>query len=682
MSARPKLRADLILVEQTYRGEQSFVVKDPESRKYFRFRPVEITVMQALDGEHTPAEAAAGLQAEGIRVSPAAVEKFAAKLSAMGLCERTLGERSVLLMERLRAERRRRLGKGVFQGDMLRLRWSVGDPDKLLDRWLPRLRFFFSRSFIVLSIVLFALYFLVMGLRWNEFSQALANIYTLKLGVADYAILWVTGTVIIVFHELGHGFTCKYFGGRVHEIGAMLIYFEPAFFCNVNDAWTFPERSARLWVTAAGSWIQFAIAGVAAVVWWAATPGTIVYQVSFAAVLIGGIVTVLLNINPLIPLDGYYALSDYLEVPNLRQRASGHLSWLIKTKVLRLDVPEPPADARERRIFLTYGVLSAIYIALILLFCAANSYGWLSRTLGSLGVLIFLVAAAVVVRRQLQGWGQAAMMAIRKHGPGWKPRLLQRRVLAAGLGLIVIGMLVPWPITVSGPFTVAPGSLVSLTAPDSGVVTRVNVREGVRVEPGASVLQLRNFELERERIALRRVADSLAIAAGRARADGRMDELAHLEAVQAVEAARLAGLEEQVQALRLRAIGPAVVLSSRPEELIGRWVSPGETLLQLGQPDTVELRIALAGAGASAVSVGQTVRLLPDASAHSMRSTLTQVSATADPSHSLEGRVRLAGAGFWRPGMTGRARITLQQSNFWGALWWGIRRTVRSDILL
>ena len=682
MSSCPKLRTDLILVEQTYRGEQSFVVKDPESRKYFRFRPVEITVMQTLDGEHTAAEAAAGLQADGIRVSPAAVEKFAAKLSAMGLCERTLGERSVLQMERLRAERRRRLGKGFFQGDILRLRWSIGDPDKLLDRWLPRLHFFFSRSFIVISIVLFALYFLVMGLKWNEFSQAVANLYTLKLGVADYAILWVTGTVIIVFHELGHGFTCKYFGGRVHEIGAMLIYFEPAFFCNVNDAWTFPERSARLWVTAAGSWIQMALAGVAAVVWWAATPDSLVSQVSFAAVLIGGFVTVLMNINPLIPLDGYYALSDYLEVPNLRQRASGHLSWLLKTRVLRLDAPEPPADARERRIFLTYGALSAIYIALILLFCAVNSYGWLSRTLGGLGGLIFLVAAVVVVRRQLQGWGEAAMMAIRKHGPVWKPRLMQRRVLAAGLGLILIGMLVPWPITISGPFTVAAGSLVSLTAPDSGVVTRVNVREGVRVEPGASVLQLRNFELERAQITLRRLADSLTIASVRARAEDRMDDLASLESVLAVEAARLAGLEEQVQALRLRAVGPAVVLSARPEELIGRWVSPGETLLELGQPDTVEVRIALAGAGASAVRVGQTVRLLPDASSRSMAATLRQVSATADPSHSLEGRVRLAGAGFWRPGMTGRARITLQQSNLWGALWWGIRRTVRSDILL
>ena len=164
MNPRPKLRTDLVLVEQTYRGEQSFILKDPEARKYYRFRPVEIQVMQTLDGEHTPASAAERLQAAGVRVTAAAVEKFAAKLSGMGLCERTLGERSVLLMERLRAERRRRLGKGIFQGDMLRLRWSVGDPDKMLDRWLPRLGFFFSRPFLILSVVLFVLYFLIIAL--------------------------------------------------------------------------------------------------------------------------------------------------------------------------------------------------------------------------------------------------------------------------------------------------------------------------------------------------------------------------------------------------------------------------------------------------------------------------------------------------------------------------------------
>ena len=104
------------------------------------------------------------------------------------------------------------------------------------------------------------------------------------------------------------------------------------------------------------------IASIAAIVWWAAAPGTLVSDVAFAAVLIGGITTVLMNVNPLIPLDGYYALSDWLEVPNLRQRAFAHLSWLIKTRLFGLDLPQPPADEREQRIFLIYGALAAAYI--------------------------------------------------------------------------------------------------------------------------------------------------------------------------------------------------------------------------------------------------------------------------------------------------------------------------------
>src|SRR5215217_647470 len=323
MSTGPKLREDLVLVEQTYRGEQSFIVKDPESRKYYRFRPLEIRVMQALDGQHTPAAAADLLRANGVPVSAAAVEKFAAKLTGMGLCQRTLAEQSVLLMERLRAERRRRLGPRVFQGDIFRIRWSAGDPDELLNRWLPRLRFCFSRTFLGLSLALFLAYFVIVGLRWPEFSSALADLYTLRVGLGDLAVLWVTGTAIIVVHELGHGFTCKYFGGEVHEIGAMLIYFEPAFFCNVNDAWTFPELRARLWVTAAGSWIQLVLASVAAVVWWAAAPGTLIADVALSAMIVGGLTTVVANLNPLRPLDGYFALSDYLGIPNLRGRAFG-----------------------------------------------------------------------------------------------------------------------------------------------------------------------------------------------------------------------------------------------------------------------------------------------------------------------------------------------------------------------
>jgi putative peptide zinc metalloprotease protein len=681
VSARPKLRPDLILVEQTYRGEQSFILKDPHSHKYYRFRPLEIRVMQVLDGKHTTAEAAQDLADEGVRVPAAAVEAFATKLTAMGLCERTLGERSILLMERLRAERRHRLRRGIFQGDLLRLRWSVGDPDKLFDRWLPRLRFFFSRTFLVISVLLFAVYFLVLALKWPEFSQAMADLYTFKFGAGDLAVLWLTGTVIIVIHELGHGFTCKYFGGQVHEIGAMLIYFEPAFFCNVNDAWTFPELRARLWVTAAGSWIQLVVAGLAAIVWWSVTPGTLISEVALAAVLIGGITTVFMNINPLIPLDGYYALSDYLEVPNLRQRAFAHLTWLVRRRVLRLDVPQPPADKREQRIFLIYGALAGSYITLILAFFAATAFGWLSRAFGLIGVLIFAVGLWMVLRRLLQGWRHTITAALRRHAPALKAG--RPRLIATGTGILVLGAIVPWPITISGPFAVAPAVSIPLTASDSGIIVQVDVREGTQVPPGAPLLTIRNLKLEREAVACRRVADSLAIRSARARAQQQLAEVTRLEAARSIEEAKLAGFREQIAALRVRALGTGVVVTARPEDLVGRWVSRGELVLALGRPDSVEARIALKGPGATAVRAGQPVRLLSEASlTPPLAAQLAQISAAVGKSQALEARVRLPAADSWRPGMTGRARVTLRNSNVWGALWWRVRRSIRSDILL
>lgn len=683
MTVRARLRPDLVLVEQSYRGEQSYIVKDPQSRKYFRFRPVEVMVMQAFDGEHTAAEASAALAREGLKVSPAGVEAFAGKLAAMGLCERTMRERSVLLMERLRAERHRRLNRGLFTGDLMRLRWSVGDPDKLFDRWLPRLSFFFSRTFLAISVVLFATYLLVLGLKWPEFSRSLVDLYTFNVSAGTLAVFWLTGTVIIIIHELGHGFTCKYFGGQVHEIGAMLIYFEPAFFCNVNDAWTFPELRARLWVTAAGSWIQLVLASLAAIVWWAAAPGTLVSEVAFAGVLIGGITTVFMNANPLIPLDGYYALSDYLEVPNLRQRAFAHFTWLIKTRVFRLELTAPPADVREQRIFLIYGALAACYITLILGFFAASAYGWLSRVLGVAGVLIFLAGVFAVLRGPVRQWFETAVLAVRQHRKSFGRGKLQRRSLLGVIAVVLFGALLPWPITVTGPFVTAPIVSIPLTAPDSGIVQRVRVIEGTRVAAGAPLLTIRNLELERELVASRRAADSLATLSAESRGRGRYSEVTLLDAARAVEAARLTGLQHRVGALHIRALRGGTVVTARPEELLGRWVASGQVVLQLGQADSVEIRISLAGAGGTLVRVGAPVNLLPEAPLRApARSRVAAVSAAASSPETVEARLQLPSATTWRPGMTGRASVTLQDSNLWGALWWEVRQRVRTDILL
>lgn len=684
MNAGPKLREDLTIVEQSYRGEQSFILKDPKTRKYFRFRPVEVGVLRQFDGQRSTADIAAALAEEGLRVSLAAVEGFAGKLKNMGLMERTVGERSVLQMERLRAQRRQRLAGGsVFQGDIFRLRWSMGDPDHFMDRTIPYLRWMFTRRFLAVSVALFAVYLLVIALKWSDFSAAFGNLYHFRYSAWELFVLWATATVIIIIHELGHGYTCKFFGGQVHEIGAMLLYFEPAFFCNVNDAWTFPELKARLWVTAAGSWIQLVAASIAAIVWWAAAPDTLISHIALSAVLIGGVTTIVMNANPLIPLDGYFALSDYLEVPNLRQRAFAHLGWLVKSRILRLEVPMPPADEREQRIFLLYALLAAWYISSIMLLVAGTVYGWLDRALGVAGGALFVLAVWLLARDAVRSGLQVLRTAWQEARARIAVGRLRDRLGMAALVLIVVGAFVPRPITVTGDFALAPARFIRVTAPDSGIVAGVYIRQGTQVEAGMPLMQVRDLDLERATLALARRVDSLAARETQARAAGSPTEMARLAAERAPDAARLAGLREEQRSLTVRALASGVIVTTRPEQLTGQWVSLGQPLVEVGRPESLEVRIALAGAGTTRVKPGQPVRLLFHADGSTLRGNITAVAQlSAAESGTVEARMGMAGSQRWRPGMTGEASVTVRQSNVWGSIWWAIRRRIRTDILL
>lgn len=681
MNATPRLRPDLILVEQTYRGEQTYIVKDPITHKYFRFRPIEIIVMQSLDGHRTIGEAAAALVEEGVPVTTAALNGFAHSLDRMGLLEKTLGERTVLELERLRAERRSRQRKPLFRGSIMRMRWSIGDPDALFDRWMPRLRFFFSTPFFVISGVLFLAYLLVLALKWGDFTAGIVALYTpSEFTFEKIAIILMTTVGIVGIHEVGHGVTCKHFGGKVHEMGAMLIYFNPAFYCNVNDAWTFPQRSARLWVTAAGTWVQLVIAGIAALVWWAVVPGTVVSNIALTAVVVGGGLTVLANANPLIPLDGYYALSDWLEISNLRQRAFKHAGWLVRRKLLRLDVPEPPVAPDERRVLVIYGILAVLYIGTILSVVAMTAYGWISGALGAVAGLLFLAAILMMLRGKiLESW-RTLRAAAREHGARLRGSRTARRSGGAALLLLLVVLLLPWPITISGGFTALPTHALALEAPEDAIVSQVMVREGMRVSAGAPLLRLRNLELERDAVIAAREADSLARMAQIAFAAGDASRAASINAEHRSVAALARGLSDRASALTVRALTPGEIITERPEELLGRHVAAGTPLLLAGETDEPEARVILHGAGASLVRSGQPVRLALNDGRTAIGTVASVAPASDSTSGATEARVTIDDDA-WRIGTRGTARITLRRSSIAGAALWRLRSSVRSDLL-
>jgi biotin carboxyl carrier protein len=680
----PRLRADLAIVEQIFRGETSFVVKDPVTQKYFRFRPVEIGVMRQFDGRRTPDEIASALAEEGLRLTGRAVEGFARKLASIGLLERTLVERTTLELERIRAERRRRRRPALFRGELLRMRWSLGDPDRMFDRVLPAIRWMFTPAFVVASVVTFAAYFLILGATWSTFSRTVGELYSLSnITFGSIVVLWFTGLMVILIHELGHGFTCKYFGGEVHEMGFMLIYFQPAFYCNVNDAWSFPALRSRLLVTAAGGWIQLVVASIAAMVWYLVRPGTLASEVAVAAMLVGGATTIITNANPLLPLDGYFALTDWLEIPNLRIRARQYFGWWVRRHVLRIDLPQPAVTDRERRVFLIYGALSLCYIGFLFTLITLWLVGRAREALGAIGVLIALGLVFTLARKSLMEWGRSVLLAVRgwraaRRGRGW------RLPVGIASGVLLVLAVMPWTLTTAGHFVVAAASTLEVTAPDSGIVAAVFVREGMQVTTGAPLVRLIDHGLERELLASARVVDSLSVAASRARAAQSTGTVEQLEAERAEAFARFGALERRATSLTLRARWAGTVTTPRVQELEGRRVEAGDRIMRVATLDTLEARVALARGGATNVKVGQVVHLIAYGDAgHPVDATVVSVSAAGDQDQgTIEIRVPVRQDTGWRAGATGEASVELRRSTALMALWWNLRQRVRNDLLI
>ena len=684
-NAGPRLRADLAIVEQIFRGEKSFVVKDPATQRYFRFRPVEIGVMRLFDGTRTADQVAAALAEHGMRLTGRAVEGFARKLASIGLLERSLAERTTLELERIRAERRRRRRPAMFRGELLRMRFSLGDPDQLFDRTLPALRWMFTRGFVIASVVAFAVYFLILGATWGAFSSTVAQLYSLSnITFGSIVVLWFTGLGVILIHELGHAYTCKYFGGEVHEMGFMLIYFQPAFYCNVNDAWSFPTLRARLWVTAAGAWIQLVTATFAAVVWYVASPGTLASEAAVAAMIVGGATTIVTNANPLLPLDGYFALTDWLEIPNLRIRAREYFAWWVRRHVLRIDLPEPAASDREKRVFIIYGALSVVYIAFLFTLIGMWLLGRARQAFGAIGIVIGVGLIFALARKPLMEWARSFALAVRGWRASRRGRGAWRLPATIALGVLIVLALMPWTLTTTGRFVVAPARTLDVTAPDSGVIGSIFVREGVQVSTGAPLARLLDRDLDRELLAAARAVDSLSVATSRARAAQATGMAERLEAERGEALARFASLQSRADALTMRARWTGTVTTPRVQELEGRRVMPGDRIMRVATLDTLEARVALVRGGAMSVKPGQLVHLISygDA-AHPVDAVVATVSAAGAAGRgAIEIRVPVGQDTGWRAGATGEASVELRRSTALIALWWNLRQRVRNDLLI
>src|SRR5882757_838325 len=343
-SALPKLRNDLIIRQHHAADGISAIIKHPVSGKFFRLGEAELFITQQLDGK-TPIEIIQR-RAEttlGAVLPIETLNAFLLSLNKNGVLETADANRK---------EESKQHGR--VRGNPLVCRIKLCDPCQLLNRLVRRMGFFFTPYFVALSAVAILLAVSVTAASWSEFRQSLPRLYQPSAIPAVILIL----LVVIVVHEFGHGMTCTHFGGEVHEMGFVLMFLQPAFYCNVSDAWLFPERSKRLWVGFAGPYFELFLWALAVFTWRATEAGTWANFVSLSVMATSGLKT-LLNFNPLIKLDGYYLLSDYLELPNMRRRSFRYVGSMVE-KLFGFESLEENEvlRPRERVIFAIYGTVA------------------------------------------------------------------------------------------------------------------------------------------------------------------------------------------------------------------------------------------------------------------------------------------------------------------------------------
>src|SRR6266545_2549234 len=480
--SEPKLRSRLVVSRQGKDGDSAFIVKHPVTGRFFRLRELEYSIAQQLDGS-TPLQVVQRRFEEqfGVTLGSGEIVKFVERLDRLGLLEKESRQADPLTPRK------------KVRGSLLYLRFEAFDPNRLLDRLARKAGFFFTPYFLALSVSVVLCAIAIFVLQWNAIIRDVRNLWRFDA----FLVAWLTMLCVVTLHEFAHGLTCKHFGGEVHEMGFLLLYFQPAFYCNVSDSWLFPEKSRRLWVTFAGAYFEIFIWALATVTWRLTEHETWVNFLALVVMATSGIKS-LFNLNPLIKLDGYYLLSDYLEVPNLRQKSFSYIGAGIKRLCGSAIQGRKETSRRERRIYLTYGLLAGAFSFWLLGFVALKFRGFLVGRYQGIGFILFMLFLLTLFRNRLSNILSSLSPVFRTSHLKLAsvPRPTKLLILfTTAMAVLFLGRM---ELKVSGEFKVLPVHNSDVRAEVEGIIDQIYADEGDVVNKGVMIARLSDRDPQAE----------------------------------------------------------------------------------------------------------------------------------------------------------------------------------------
>lgn len=683
----PRLHPRLVMREHIEDGSPTMVGIVSGGTYVYRFNRDQWALVQLFDGQRSYKEVAElYTQETGGAVEEAQVREIADALDELDFWYKTPLEKNTTATQKLAEQRQRRTKKKTL--DMGQLVIASWDPDVHIRKLYAAVKFVYSRWFVCGVLGMFAIMAVIFISGWSEIWHDTVKYYTFTdKGVADLAEFWLLFCGLGFFHESAHAVTCKHFGGEVHNMGFMLIYFSPAFFADISEVYVYGAKWPRVAAIFAGIWVELMFCAVATIIWWGTPAGSPVHDFTYKVMLITGVAVVLMNLNPLIKLDGYYLLGELVGIPTIKENSTEYLTTWVKRNLFRLPVDVPHFSAHRRVMFAIYALLSGLYSYTLLFAIVRFSYNVFGHFSPQWAFLPSGLLAFMVFRARMRAFGRFMKdlyldkaLTIR----GWLGG--RRKFVAAALALLAF--FVPfWPENVSGRFFLESQRRAVIRAPVAGQVTEVLTGEGTTVAAGAPIFRLENLSLEQQ--ANKAQADLRTADANLRQAQSTYAGLGTARAERTADFERDRSLAAQVAALQISSPIAGTLVTPEIGNLAGSFVSEGTELAEVDDCKALQARVF--------VPEFQIHKVFPDyASALKLESLFWPVrgkvnSIAPAPSEIVPGlisqekykgsappryyiaTVLVENPGPLRPGMSGDAKIRVGRRSIAEFLWQSVR---------
>ena len=436
----------------------------------------------------------------------------------------------------------------------------------------------------------------------------------------------------------------------------------------------------------------------AVVLWVVSYPDTLLNELAFKTILFTGVSTVFFNINPLIKIDGYHALTSMLEMSELREESFAYIGASFQRHVLRLPVEVPEASRRKRRIYWIYGLLALAYIGVIMAFIGGLFFNLYHKYFPNLAVALLVVTMYRMFRKRVRLVTRTGrLFYLDKKEILMSPRA--RKPILVAAAVIALIVFVPWGRrSIDSPIVLKPRTTVRLEAPEDAIVSEVLKREGDTVNAGEPVFRLASPDTAAESALLATERDRLRKEANRARASAEPAAVLHSDQQAGSVEAALRSVRSRDERLQVRSPIAGRILTPYLEQLQGRAFRAGGVLAEVGDVHVVMADLPVTERLFDDLEPGSPVRALFGRSLRPARGSIASISAAAltqpktasaaaapaAPSEHPERFVVRAifenSDGGLLPGMAGQAKIYGRRASYASRAWRVLKRWVQSVV--